>query len=191
MRIAMKPLAQSQGETSTAIRRQYERHGTESFYRRFGKDYRNPHEPIVREIVEACVRKWELDLGGVLDLACGSGEVTLALEQLGCRDIDGIDPYTHDAYFRRTGRKAEALSFSDIAAGVLAGRRYSVVFCSFALHLVPPSRLPRIAWELARVSDSLVVITPHKRPHIDEAWGWRLADEITLSRVRARLYEAV
>ncbi len=173
-----------------SIRGEYERGGTTEFYRRHGSRYRNPHEPVVARVLGEAVKTWALDLERVLDLACGSGEVTLALERLGAGTVVGVDPFTGAAYRRRTGRSAERISFEDIAAGALAARRFSLIVCSFALHLLEPSRLPTVAYQLSRVSDSLLVLTPHKRPAIKPAWGWTLAGELVLERVRARLHRA-
>ncbi|MGC4031852.1 MAG: hypothetical protein QM754_09000 [Tepidisphaeraceae bacterium] len=113
--------------------------------------------------------------------------MTLALGSRAGR-IDAIDPYTGSAYSRRVGRPCERMSFEEIAAGGLRGRSYSLIVCSFALHLAEPSRLPTLCWELAGVADQLLVLTPHKRPVIDDAWGWRLEEETVRQRVRARLY---
>jgi SAM-dependent methyltransferase len=175
---------------SEAIRRQYERYGPRGFFERRGSEYRNPHEPIIRQLLQQAVPAWHLDLTNVLDLACGSGEVTLGLEQLGAKRIDGIDPFTCEAYRERTGRVAEPIMFEAIAAGALAGRRYSLIVCSFALHLIEASRLPQVALELSRVGDSLVVLTPHKRPIIKPQWGWTQCGELLRERVRARCYRS-
>src|SRR5687768_12165034 len=110
-----------------ALRKAYERHGVQAFYRQFGDQYRNPHEPAVREALRLAIERWDVDLGHVLDLACGSGEVTLALRGLGHTAVEGIDPYTHKAYTERTGSMAEAYTFEQIAAGALAGRSYSTI----------------------------------------------------------------
>jgi len=57
--------------------------------------------------------------GRILDLSCGSGEVTSALVSAGIdiSRIDACDPFTGDAFLRRTGRAAETWSFEDIAQG--------------------------------------------------------------------------
>jgi len=34
----------------------------------------------------------------IVDLACGSGEITLPLKQMGYNNIAGIDPYTFTKY---------------------------------------------------------------------------------------------
>src|SRR5204863_4528381 len=67
----------------TSIRAEYEKHGAAEFYARSGRNYRNPHEPQVRRSIELAVRTWRPDLSRVLDLAAGSGEVTLALRDRG------------------------------------------------------------------------------------------------------------
>lgn len=38
--------------------------------------------------------KWKPKLIKVLDLACGSGEITLILKSLGVKNIVAMDPYT-------------------------------------------------------------------------------------------------
>ncbi|MBS1786875.1 MAG: class I SAM-dependent methyltransferase [Acidobacteria bacterium] len=183
-----RPLSEKEPEGSNALRCQYEQHGVENYYAQFSAEYRNPHEPIIAEVLCEAVSRWNLDLSSVLDLACGSGEVTLAMRELGAGQIDGIDPYTVEAYQGRTGQRAEPFSFEDIAAGALNGRRYSVVICSFAMHLIEESWLPSLLFHLARISDSLLIVTPHKRPELKAEWGWNLEDEFLIERVRARLY---
>ena len=174
----------------SAIRAGYEQYGVEGFYQRFGASYRNPHERVIRATLQAAVARWELPLDRVLDLACGSGEVTLALRELGGAAIDGIYPYTQQAYAERTGQSAEPITFEQIAAGALAGRSYGTIVCSFALHLVALSRLPALATQLSLIGTALLVLTPHKRPLLRPEWGWRCADELLIERVRARYYRS-
>jgi SAM-dependent methyltransferase len=176
---------------SRAIRKEYQRYGPEQYYRRFGAEYRNPHEAAVREAIRTAVTAWRLDLARVLDLACGSGEATLALRELGAASIAAVDPFTGAAYQARTGQPAEELTFEAIAAGALEGRRYSLIVCSYALHLLAPSRLPRLAYQLSRVAPALLVLTPHKRPNLRPEWGWQLAGEMVVGRVRARVYQSL
>jgi len=171
-----------------SIRSVYEQHGVRGFYEQHGEAYRNPHESAIRLALHAGLSRWSLDMSRVLDLACGSGEVTLALQELGCTNIVGIDPYTAEAYRARTGRLAEPFTFEQISEGALEGRRYSLIVCSYALHLLAASRLPLVAYQLQRIAPALIILTPHKRPQLREAWGWQLQDEILVARVRARLY---
>ena len=171
-----------------AVRHQYQRLGVRGFYARHGPEYRNPHEPQIRMSLEKAVGEWPLELSHVLDLAAGSGEATLALRELGAGRIDGIDPFTFDAYEARTGQRAGRERFEEIAAGVLARRRWSLIVCSFALHLVEPSRLPGVAYELSLVAPRLLVLTPQKRPALRDQWGWVLTHEMLVQRVRSKLY---
>ena len=173
-----------------SIRASYERHGARDYYQRFGAAYRNPHESSLRRAIASAVGAWRPDLSHVLDLAAGSGEATLVLRELGAGKVDGVDPYTAAAYQARTGRPAEPFSFEDVAAGALAGRAYSLVVCSFALHLCEPSRLPAVAYQLSLVAPALLVLTPHKRPHLRAEWGWELTGEDVVERVRSRYYQS-
>ncbi len=172
------------------IRPAYEEHGVTGFYQQFGSSYRNPHETILQSLLKRVSLEWKLELSHVLDLACGSGEATLVLQELG-GGVSGIDPYTGQAFFERTGLHAEPFSFDDIANGVLEGRNYSLIVCSFALHLVELSKLPMLMFQLAQITDTLLVLTPHKRPQIKPIWGWSLEQEMLEDRVRARLYRTL
>jgi hypothetical protein len=134
--------------------------------------------------------RWPLDLSRVLDLAAGSGEATMALRDVGAGTIEACDPYLFAQYERRVGQPCERFSFEDIAAGALAGREYALVVCSFALHLVEPSRLPKVCLQLAQIAPALLVVTPHKRPEIRAQWGWELAGEFVWARVRSRWYRS-
>jgi 2-polyprenyl-3-methyl-5-hydroxy-6-metoxy-1,4-benzoquinol methylase len=170
-----------------SVRAGYAAEGATAYYERHGAAYRNPHEPAVARLIRQLAGDGLLDGSRVLDLAAGSGEVTLALGGV-AGHVDGVDPYTAAAYRARTGRPCEEMSFADVAAGSLAGRSYSLVVCSFALHLAEPSRLPAVCWQLAQAAGQLLVLTPHKRPAIREDWGWRLTHERVGERVRARVY---
>lgn len=171
-----------------SIRAGYQRDGVERYYREHGGHYANPHGDVVHALIRRCVREWSLELSRVLDLAAGAGEATIALRAAGAGQIDAIDPYTAAAYERATGAGCEPLRFEDVAAGAIRGRRYTLVVCSFALHLVESSRLPAVVMELAAISPALLVLTPHKRPVLKDAWGYRLLAETLHQRVRARLY---
>ena len=177
-------------KAALAIRHEYQSRGVAGFYRAAGDSYRNPHEAQIERLLPQVVRDWKPDLGRVLDLAAGSGEVTLTLRELGAGQIDAIDPFTFRAYERRTGQGAGRESFEQIAAGALAGRDYTLIVCSFALHLLAPSRLPRLAYQLGRIGHQLLILTPHKRPQINPEWGWQITHEMVVQRVRARLYQS-
>ena len=174
-------------EPPESVRAAYEAFGVEGWYAAEGDAYRNPHEDAIVALLAEVVPAWGLR-GPVLDLACGSGEATLALEALGVGPVTGADPFTGEAYRARAGREAEAVRFEDVAAGVLEGRSYGLVVCSYALHLVAPSWLPAVCLALARVTPALLVVSPHKRPELRPAWGWTLTHEAVVQRVRGRLY---
>lgn len=179
-----------------AVRNEYARHpgGATGWYEEHGSQYRNPHELAVRSMIGALFAESpELFRSGrILDLACGSGEVTLALIESGVVTdrIDACDPYTAEAFHKRTGKSVESWSFRDVATGILAGREWETVVCSYALHLCEPTWLAAVCLQLSLVASNLVIITPHKRPEISDANGWILVDEKRdfAHRVRVRTY---
>jgi hypothetical protein len=161
--------------------------GPADYYREHGANYSNPHAPIVAACLDRARVDWNLDLTSVLDLACGAGEVTVGL-QPHCKQIAGIDPFTHDAYTRVTGLPCERMTFEDISVGGLRGRSYSMIVCSFAMHLCPLSRLPALVMALSQIAPALLILSPHKRPAIRDDWGFVLQLEAVHQRVRTRIY---
>lgn len=155
----------------------------DDYYLKHGSEYRNPHEKVIHRLMNLALDKGFVG-DKVLDLCCGSGEVTLAL---GDRDITGIDPYTEGAYFERTGKPLLQLTFNDIINGELEGQ-YDTIICSFALHLCPKSLLPSLLWQLGQAASTLIVITPNKKPDCDQVSNWFLVEEILENRVRMRIY---
>jgi SAM-dependent methyltransferase len=174
-------------EGNVKIRPKYEELGVQGYYASHGSSYRNPHEKQIHALLETLVP--DLDLSNVLDLACGSGEVTIKLLEHGAT-VSGIDPFTQEAYLARTGLVAEQHSFEDIAGGSLEGRVYSLVVCSFAMHLCEISRLPNLCYQLAQISPQLLILSPHKRPILKPEWGWKLETETSFERVKARLFSS-
>lgn len=85
----------------------------------------------------------------ILDLACGAGEVTLALKGIGYTNFEGIDPYTYEVYEQKTGLKCEKHSFVDIVEGALDQKQYDAIIISYALHLVKESMLYEFCQKLA------------------------------------------
>ena len=168
---------------NNAIRNEYAKIGVDKFYQLHSSDYRNPHEEIIKMLI--CTAQERGIVGkNVIDLCCGSGEVTMALNDC---EVIGVDPYTSDAYYNRTGRKPIPLDFKNIAQGQLIGH-YDSVICSFALHLCPISLLPMVLWRLGEISNTLIIISPNKKPDCDNISGWILVDEILVDRVRMKVY---
>ena len=92
------------------------------------------------------------------------------------------------AYKRRTGQDALRSTFDDVIAGSIPPMRWDMIICSFAMHLIEPSKLFVLLWRLRAHSDSLVIITPHKRPVISPITRWELQEESVYERIRGRIY---
>lgn len=173
-----------------SVRAGYVEHGVDGYYARHGADYRNPHEAAIGEAIALAHARSPLPTGRVLDLACGSGEATLALATLpGERAFVGCDPYTGDAWRARIPYPLLDFDFSAIAAGALSAHGpFDLIVCSFALHLVERSRLPGVLWALSRVGRELLLLSPHKRPAVE--LGFDRVDEFEHRRVRVRRFVA-
>ncbi len=164
-----------------AIRNMYSELGVDEFYKEYGNEYINPHADIIKKLLSG------IDVGEkILDLCCGSGEVTRCFPD---KDIVGCDPYTHELYKKMTGREVLTYSFKDIVLGALSNYRFNTVICSFALHLCEESMLNPVLYQLAMISDKLIILTPHKRPKINAYW--KLEREIIVDRVRLREYSPI
>jgi hypothetical protein len=186
--------------------------GAETHYKAAGDEYRNPHEAAVVKALVTGLKSFGLvqslskgDAGGVikrlnaaspiLDLAAGSGEITLALTAAGFTNVTGCDPFTGAAFLTRVGRPAEPWSFQDIGEGALTdgGRSFELCVCSYALHLVEASWMFAVLYELARNCDYLMVISPHKKPDIPPGSSWEAVapGEIRVDRVHVRVFKSL
>lgn len=172
-------------EEVKSIRESYATLGVKTFYEKHGQNYSNPHESSIHKCLDAALAIWKPNLSNVLDLACGSGEITSYLK---ATNIVGIDPYTHEAYYKRTGKNVFKYTFEDIATGAISDHRYSLIVCSFALHLVDQSRLPTLCLAIGQLSPNLLILTPNKKPIISH--GWDTPQELYIDRVRARYYNS-
>jgi SAM-dependent methyltransferase len=175
---------------SESAREWYE-DGVADHYRRHGDDYRNPHEPVIVELVAKLLHDIRLDTARVLDLAAGAGELTRAIRSARPgAEFAGIDPFTGSAYQAMTGIACEAITFEQIAGGALGLRQFTLVGCSFAMHLCPPTMLAALCVALAQAAPTLLILTPHKRPSIVPSMGFVLEHELVHRRVRARVYRS-
>lgn len=182
------------------MRAHYEASGVRGYYEKSGSEYKNPHDKALCRCIRKAMAHWEgkghvcvSKLSSVLDVACGSGEATLALRScvgIGECAFFATDPYTHAAYSKRVGAPAMKHSFKDISQGLLGDKKYSLIVSSFALHLMSKSLLWACLTQLSERAPLLLVCTPHKRPHITENMGWTLLGEVYEERVRARLYKS-
>lgn len=154
----------------------YKNVGVERYYQQNGANYVNPHKYDIERLIKKKLHPKNKFIGQehrILDLACGSGEITLVLKQLGYNNITGIDPYTHLKYEEMTGLKCRQLNFVDIVNGELDEERYHIVIISYALHLVKESMLHSFCQKLAQMSKQLIIISPHKFPVMKEHFGWK------------------
>lgn len=94
-----------------SIRDGYEILGSEEFYKQHGGDYKNPHEDKLKNVLLNGISKWKPSLTNILDLACGSGEITLILKNLNIKNIIAMDPYTGEAFKKRVGTECLPISF--------------------------------------------------------------------------------
>lgn len=153
------------------IRKSYESLGVDGFYRKKGDKYQNPHEAHVVKLLQN--NEHRIDYKKVLDFCCGSGEVTEALADLGFTETVGSDPFTGKAFQKRTGKTALDLTFDDVIRNGLADQ-YSSVISSFAMHLCPPEKLYPLVIQIFQSTSQLIIITPHKRPVLENLDGIEL-----------------
>ena len=188
--ILIQPPAPPVPPEDPSIREHDRLEGVTQFYIHHGATYRNPHTPQVQDAMRVAL-SWGVPLDQILDLGCGSGEIYEVLLAAGIAPdrIDPCDPWTGAAFLARTGRPVLPWSFADILAGALGDRRYTTVIASYSLHLCPDSMLPPLLDTLARHTSNLLLLSPHKRPHLDapRRFTLRRADH-TPGRVRLRWY---
>jgi hypothetical protein len=174
-------------ESISAIRTEYEDMGVEDFYKKKGDEYYNPHLQYIKESIEKIVDDNIINLSKVLDLAAGTGEVTNTLNELNFYNIEATDPYLYKEYEDNTGYKCMKYSFQNIQQGKLRDKKYSSIICSYALHLADKSILHDLFWELSMISEYLIIISPNKRPDVNND-SWELNDNFTIGKSKIRIY---
>jgi 2-polyprenyl-3-methyl-5-hydroxy-6-metoxy-1,4-benzoquinol methylase len=147
-----------------SVREGYEALGVHKYYLANANDYSNPHFEQIKQLIEQNHTKFSLN--SVLDLGSGSGEVTLILQSLGYNNIEGMDPYTYKLYTHNTGSTCSKLTFEDIVKGKLK-KNYESIICSFAMHLCDEAILGGLTYQLFQHTQHLIIITPHKRPVLE------------------------
>lgn len=173
-----------------SVRNGYESLGVSGYYELHSLDYKNPKESIIQSLLSYLESHYDLGTS-VLDLCCGSGEVSKSLSK--SYNLLGVDPYTYDYYRLETGNECLCFDFKDISNGLLNEYLISnhikidTIICSFALHLCDNSYLPNVLWNLSLFCHRLVIITPNKRPDCCML-GWSLLEEYVEDRVRLRVY---
>lgn len=171
-----------------SIRNGYEELGVDNYYEKNALTYTNPHELKIHNLLNEFLEK-NIDMdkeSKILDLCCGSGEITKFLLDNGYSNIKGLDPYTNELYKDKTNKDCINMNFKDIANSKL-DEKFDIIFCSFALHLAEESMLPNILYNLSLITDNLVILTPHKKPDIKDFFV--LNDELYKDKVRLRYYQ--
>jgi hypothetical protein len=172
---AVKKLDALDSVLSKAIRNGYAEMGVDAFYRSSGGQYQNPHYPYLRQLLHQ--NESRIDYSTSLDFCCGSGEVSQALSELGYLNTEGCDPFTQKAYLERMQKPCLEFSFEEVIQGKLAGKQYTSIICSFAMHLCPQKQLYPLVQQLLSCSPQLIIITPHKRPDLSLMEGVKLSFE--------------
>lgn len=165
-----------------SIRDKYSQLGVDNYYKIYGNEYVNPHLEQLTSSISIVKDFWKLDLSNSLDLCAGSGEITSLLD---CSE--GCDPYTYESYIKNTGKPCMRYSFDDIMQGKL-DKEYNTIICSYALHLADKSKLPQIIYQLSRICNSFLLISPNKKPDIKEEWGMVLDNSTYIDGIRIKLY---
>lgn len=168
-----------------SVRAGYQELGIEDYYKKHNEDYTNHHYNSIKYLLKEYLKAHNIGKD-ILDLCCGSGEVTRILSEVGEYNIDGLDPYTGPAYKKNTGKDCLIHDFKDIVNGAIENERYDTVICSFAMHLCEESMLNNLLYQLSRITNKLIILTPHKRPEIKN-W-FKLEDEILYNKVKLRIY---
>ena len=186
----MSPNKKPDNNADKSIRDQYADQGVENFYLEHGHDYVNPHLAQIKQLLVQ--NQYRIDYSSALDFCCGGGEVTTVLEALGFPNTVGCDPFTSEAFEKNTLKQALPFNFSDVIQGKLAGD-FSSVICSFAMHLCPKDELFLLCYYLFEISPQIVIITPHKRPALEDLEGVELEfEDFTLTKrgkkVRLKAY---
>ncbi|MFK7810124.1 MAG: class I SAM-dependent methyltransferase [Saprospiraceae bacterium] len=158
-----------------AIRNSYADMGVDAYYLKNGKHYKNPHFKYIQQLL--LQNESRIDYSSVLDFCCGSGEVSQVLQTLGYKDSTGCDPYTQKAYSLKMEKTCLGYTFEDVIKGKLEDQKYSSVICSFAMHLCEPKQLYPLVHQLFQRTEQVVIITPHKRPALEELDGVELSFE--------------
>jgi hypothetical protein len=166
-----------------AIRNEYAEQGVETFYKSHADVYENPHFKYIETLLQK--NKDHIDYHHVLDFCGGGGEVTMALQKMGFEHSIGCDPFTHALFEKNTKKPCFAYSFEDIVKGnytfpqsttltLTTPSVFSAIICSFAMHLCPHKMLQPLVLQLFSLSKYIIIITPHKRPELENIESVRL-----------------
>ncbi len=160
-----KPLPQD-SQKQNAIRLKYESDGVEGFYSQYAEMYVNPHLPYIKALIVQ--NETKLDYTKGLDFCAGNGEVSQIWKELGYKDFLGSDCFTFKNYEKNLEIPCCTYSFEDIVRQNFSfPHTFSTIVCSFAMHLCPEKQLFPLVYNLFQYTNCLVIITPHKRPQLE------------------------
>lgn len=161
------------------LREYYQADSIENYYKNVGIGYINYHHQDIKSSLEIIKKSLH---GNILDLCCGTGLVTSCLDDF---SVSGCDPYLHEQYKFYTGKECLKYSFKDIINGKLDGW-YDIIICSFALHLCEKSMLPNLLFQLSRITNKLIIISPSDALEIKDYFT--LISHHKVNRVHTRIY---
>ncbi len=160
------------------------------YYINHGNSYSNPHQNSIEKIVKDVVTTFFTIQHSYLDLGCGGGQVSMALNSIGCKNVVGLDPYTTSLYKKNCPFPILAHSFQDVAYNKIQLDNCDVVIASFSLHLCPLHDLKLLCINLALVCQWLVIISPHKNPILTDDCGFKLVEFFKSDRIHVRIYKS-
>lgn len=153
-------------EKANAIRLKYEENGVAGYYSQFATQYINPHFEYIKALL--IKNQPKLDYTKGLDFCAGNGEVSQVWQALGYTDFVGSDCFTFESYEKNLGISCFKYSFEDIVKSKFVfPHHFSVIVCSFAMHLCPEKWLFSLVNNLFLYTDVVAIITPHKRPQLE------------------------
>lgn len=163
-----------QKKEDDAIRNQYAEQGVDNYYQKHGNTYINPHFAQIKALL--LQNQSRVSYTKVLDFCAGGGEVSQVLQQADFTNLLGCDPYTHELYTKHTKQSCLTYNFQEViqgrlneyAANELGNEHFSSIICSFAMHLCPEKQLYPLVYNLFQLTSQIVIITPHKRPALEE-----------------------
>lgn len=160
--------------TDLKIYNEYALHGVDEYYKKYAKDYYNPHEGKINEILDDVVLvNYLCSYNKILDFACGDGLVSQKIKSKNKNIVvKGSDPYFNNKYCDYN------FSFDDIICGKLL-EKFDVVICSYAYHLLSPNKRYDFLTQLAIIAKIFIIISPSKKITIKH----QLWDEIENKRI--------
>ena len=156
----------------------YQKHGVDDYYKKYSNDYYNPHQDKIKDLFIKHLQPLISRNDTILDIACGDGLISRIVNEYcycNLNNIDGTDPFFNNMYVKMK------LSFEDIAMGKL-NKKYSIVICCYAFHLIKDSWKYDFLTQLALVTDTFIIITPSKKISINHD-NWKIIKEIREDKV--------